>query len=83
MKIPATLRLNSTFTGFAFLGENLLAETLIKFALMNVIWIPVHFAWLYAGANLKRLELPDRTQRMINILMALAMLLVVVLALVS
>ena len=81
---PKAYAVNTTlFTGFAFLGENLLAETLIKFALMNVIWIPVHFAWLYAGANLKRLELPDRTQRMINILMALAMLLVVVLALVS
>ena len=81
---PKAYAVNTTlFTGFAFMSENLIAETLIKFALMNAVWIPAHFAWAYAGASLKRLNLPARTQRVINILMALAMLLVVALALLS
>ena len=79
---PKAYAVNTTlFTGFAFLPGNLLAETLIKFALMNLIWIPIHIAWSWAGATLRRLDLPENTQRMINILMALAMLLVVALAL--
>ena len=81
---PKAYAVNTTlFTGFAFMSHNLLAETLIKFALMNLIWIPAHFAWAYAGATLRRLDLPETTQRIINILMAVAMLLVVALALVS
>ena len=81
---PKAYAVNTTlFTGFAFMSDNLVAETLIKFALLNAIWIPAHFAWLYAGATLKRLNLPDRTQRTINILMALAILLVVALALLA
>jgi threonine/homoserine/homoserine lactone efflux protein len=81
---PKAYAVNTTlFTGFAFMSNNLMAETLIKFALLNAIWIPAHFAWLYAGATLKRLNLPERTQRTINILMALAMLLVVALALIA
>ena len=81
---PKAYAVNTTlFTGFAFLPGNLLAETLIKFALMNAIWIPIHIAWAWAGSVLRRLELPDRTQRAINILMAVAMLLVVALALMS
>ncbi len=80
---PKAYAVNTTlFTGFAFMADNLLAETLIKFALLNAIWIPIHVAWSWAGATLRRLDLPARTQRMINILMALAMLLVVALALV-
>ena len=81
---PKAYAVNTTlFTGFAFLPGSLLTETLIKFALMNAIWIPIHIAWAWAGAVLRRLDLPDKTQRTINILMALAMLLVVALALLS
>ncbi len=81
---PKAYAVNTTlFGGFAFLPSNLLLETIIKFALLNAIWIPAHFAWLYAGASLKRLNLSDYTQRIINVLMALAMLLVVALALLS
>lgn len=81
---PKAYAVNITlFGGFTFMADNMMLEVLIKFALLNLIWIPAHFAWLYAGASLKRLDLPDRTQRIINILMAIAMLLVVALALVS
>lgn len=71
------------FSGFAFMPEALVAEAAIKFAIMNVIWIPIHVLWLWAGGALKRLELPDRIQRLINYGMAIAMLIVVVLAALS
>ena len=71
------------FTGFAFLPGDVWRETAIKLVILNAIWIPIHFAWLGAGVGLNRLDLPQRTQRLINIGMALAMLAVVALAALS
>lgn len=68
------------FGGFAFWPENLAAETAIKLAIMNGIWIPIHIFWLAAGVTVQRLDLAPRTQFFINIVMALAMLAVVALA---
>ncbi len=68
------------FTGFPFLPGNLAAETALKLAIFNVIWIPIHLLWLAAGLTLHRLDLPPRTQRWINWAMALSMLAVVALA---
>lgn len=68
------------FTGFAFWPSSLVMETVIKFVIINAIWIPVHLAWLWAGVTVRRLELPDRVQFAINVTMALAMLMVVGLA---
>jgi uncharacterized membrane protein affecting hemolysin expression len=47
---------------------------------MNAIWIPLHLGWLYVGTLLHELNLSQRTQRNINIMMALSMLMVVFLA---
>ena len=78
---PKCYAVNTTFfSGFAFLSEAPLWEVIIKFAIMNAIWIPIHFLWLAAGVTLHRLDLPQRTQFIINILMALSMLAVVALA---
>jgi len=78
---PKCYAVNTTFfSGFAFLSEAPLWEVVIKFAIMNAIWIPIHFLWLAAGVTLHRLDLPQRTQFIINILMALSMLAVVALA---
>jgi threonine/homoserine/homoserine lactone efflux protein len=68
------------FTGFAFWPESLVTETMIKFLILNAMWIPIHFLWLYAGVTLHRLNLPARIQSRINIAMALSMLAVVALA---
>ena len=68
------------FSGFPIWSESLTSETLVKFAILNVIWVPIHFAWLYAGITLRRLDLPHTTQRWINGCMAISMLLVVGLA---
>lgn len=81
---PKAYAVNTTlFTGFAFLPDNLGGETLIKFLIMNVIWLPIHFAWLFLGISLHRLNLAPRAQRRINIAMALSMLCVVALALLA
>ena len=68
------------FSGFAFWPASLMTETLLKFAILNAIWIPIHFAWLAAGVTVRRLELGQRTQFAINVVMALSMLAVVALA---
>ncbi|MGR3312630.1 LysE family translocator [Roseovarius indicus] len=71
----------SLITGFDYAPDAFLFEMISKALIMNVIWIPIHLAWLWAGVSLHRLNLSDRTQRTINILMALSMLGVVALAL--
>jgi len=81
---PKAYAVNTTFfTGFAFWPGSLATETLIKFAIMNAIWVPIHFVWLYAGITLNRLNLAPRIQRRINMGMALCMLAVVGLALLA
>ncbi len=68
------------FSGFAFWPGNLAGEIVIKFLILNAIWIPIHLGWLFAGVTLRRLDLPGRLQFAINVAMALAMLAVVILA---
>ncbi len=68
------------FSGFAFWPESLATEVALKFLILNIIWVPVHLAWLAAGVTLRRLDLAPRAQSAINIAMALAMLAVVALA---
>lgn len=65
------------FSGFAFLPGALAAETAIKLAILNAIWIPIHLGWLWAGVTLRRLDLAPGAQRGINFAMAAAMLAVV------
>ena len=68
------------FSGFPFDGISLFEEILWKFLIFNVIWIPIHFLWLYAGVSLKRMNLSERSQFLINSGMSVAMVGVVVLA---
>lgn len=68
------------FSNFAFWPESLGVEIALKLLIVNIIWIPIHLLWLWAGVWLRRLDLPARTQRAINFGMAAAMLGVVALA---
>lgn len=68
------------FTGFAFWPASYSVEVILKLLIFNLIWIPLHFVWLFMGLWLNRLDLSDRAQGAINIGMALSMLGVVVLA---
>ncbi len=81
---PKAYAVNTTLiTGFSFLSDDLFAETVVKLLIMNAIWIPVHFLWLWAGIRLGQLDLPERVHRVINVGMALSMLIVVALAIVA
>ncbi len=78
---PKAYVVNTTlFTGFQFSSTPLWQEILWKFIIINTIWIPIHLLWLAAGIGLKKLALPARVQRAINMGMALALLAVVALA---
>lgn len=68
------------YGGFGFWPDALVAEVLVKFLLLNAVWIPVHLIWLGAGAGLHRLNLSPRSHFIINLAMALSMLAVVVIA---
>lgn len=69
------------FANFAFLPGNPGLEIALKFLIFNSVWIVAHIIWLWIGVTIRRLDLPSRTQRAINIGMALAMLSVVAMAL--
>ncbi len=78
---PKAYAVNTTlFSGFSFLPQSLLTETIIKFIIVNAIWIPIHFLWLWAGIRLRELNLSETAHRAINIGMSLSMLAVVALA---
>tara|TARA_Y100000813_G_scaffold127133_1_gene91441 strand:- start:643 stop:1122 length:480 start_codon:yes stop_codon:yes gene_type:complete len=78
---PKAYAVNTTFfSGFGFMPEDMVMELAIKFAIMNAIWVAIHFLWLWAGVTLHRLDLPKRTQFLINMGMAASMLVVVALA---
>ncbi|MEM8630884.1 MAG: LysE family transporter [Pseudomonadota bacterium] len=78
---PKAYAVNTAFfAGFPLLPESLVAEVLMKSIIVNAIWIPIHFLWLYLGIRLGALDLPTRTHRLINVAMSLSMLAVVALA---
>ncbi|MDC1408844.1 LysE family transporter [Candidatus Puniceispirillum sp.] len=65
------------FSGFAFYPNNFFVETAVKLLIANVIWILIHFFWLYLGVKINQLELPEKIQRNINVFMAICLLAVV------
>jgi len=78
---PKAYAVNTTFfTGFQFMPADPTGEVALKFLIMNAIWIPIHYLWLYAGVTLRRLDVGERAHRYINYTMAVLMVVVVVLA---
>ena len=75
---PKAYAVHTTFfTGFAFYPDSFVVETGLKLITMNAIWISIHLCWLYAGYRLSELNLPDKTQKLINIIMAICLVAVV------
>ena len=68
------------FSSFAFYPASFAVETALKLVIMNIIWLPLHLAWLYAGVKVNSLDLPPRLQRTINLGMAACLLAVVILS---
>ena len=65
------------FSGFAFYPNDFFIETAVKLLIANLIWILIHFFWLYLGVKINQLELPEKVQRNINVFMAICLLAVV------
>ena len=78
---PKAYVVNTTFvSGFAFYQSSFALELIIKFFIMNSIWIPLHLLWLYVGTVLHELNLSNRNQRIINMMMSISMVVVVVIS---
>ena len=71
------------YTGFLIYPNTIALEIVVKFIIMNLIWFPIHLFWLFLGVYLKNLNLASKLQYKINLLMAVALVLVVILALFS
>lgn len=79
---PKAYAVNTTlFSGFAFYPDSFVVETGLKLVIVNAIWMPLHLLWLHAGVRLNSLNLAPRTQRLINLVMALCLIGVVALSL--
>ena len=68
------------FSGFPIVTQSYLAEVIIKFIILNVIWIPIHIIWMIAGVSLQKLNPKRSTQKIINYCMATALVVVVAIA---
>ncbi len=68
------------FANFPIYPDAYVTEVVIKALVFNAIWLPLHVLWVWFGSALRRLNLPDRQQRAINVAMAVSMLIVVALA---
>lgn len=55
-------------------------EIITKFIIVNSIWIPIHFFWLWLGISLKKWSLASNKQIWVNRGMGLALFAVVVLS---
>ncbi len=78
---PKAYAVHSTlFSGFVIYPESFAIETGIKVVLSNLIWVLIHFFWLYAGVKVNELDLQVQTQKIINLVMAICLVIVVILA---
>ena len=68
------------FAGFPIENLNLNEEIITKVIIINIVWIPVHFFWLWLGIRLRSWGLKSGKQNFVNKIMGLSLASVVVLA---
>ena len=73
----AYMTISALYLGFPIFANTPMSEAILKVIIANIIWIPGHLLWLYAGVRVNRLNLSERTTRLLNISLATAMLLIV------
>ena len=71
------------YSSFAFYPNSLFIEILLKVLISNLIWIPIHFLWLYAGIFLNKVTLSNKNRQNVRLFMACSLIFVVLLSLVS
>ena len=81
---PKAYIVNLTFySGFAFYPSNFLTEILLKLFISNLIWIPIHLIWLYAGVLFYELPLNKTLKNIVRYFMGISLILVAILSLTS
>ena len=68
------------FAGFPLQSFSLQQEILIKAFIINLVWIPVHFFWLWLGIKLRQWGLSKGKQAIVNKVMAFCLFVVIALA---
>ena len=71
------------FTSFAFYPTNFALEIIVKLLIFNVIWIPLHLLWLFAGVRVHQLALSPQQTKWVNKAMAASLMAVVILSALS
>ena len=66
-------------SGFAFYPSNFTIEIILKLLIMNLIWVPLHLMWLLAGVKMTSLNFSKKSQKLINYIMAMFLVIVVLL----
>ena len=64
------LTMSALFLGFPLLSFNPVNEVIIKVIVANIVWVPGHLIWLYAGVKVNSLNLTPRAKRAINLILA-------------
>ena len=68
------------FAGFPIENLNLNEEIIAKIIIINLVWIPVHFFWLWLGIRLRSWGLESGKQKKVNKFMGFSLFVVVILA---
>jgi len=68
------------FAGFPIENLNLNEEIITKVIIINLVWIPVHFFWLWLGIRLRSWGLESGKQKKVNKFMGFSLFVVVILA---
>ena len=71
------------FAGFPIETFTLQKEIISKIIIINLVWMPVHFFWLWLGIKLRSWGLESGKQKTVNKLMGLSLLIVIILAALS
>ena len=68
------------FAGFPLDNFSLQKEILIKILIINFVWVPVHFFWLWLGIKLRQWALEKNKLSIVNKFMSSCLMIVVILA---
>lgn len=68
------------FAGFPIENLNLNEEIIAKVIIINLVWVPVHFFWLWLGIRLRSWGLESGKQKKVNKFMGFSLFVVVILA---
>ena len=73
----AYMTMSALYLGFPIHSFHPGNEAIIKIIIANIIWIPGHLLWLYAGVKVNAFNISLRTKRVINKTLAITILTIV------